>query len=262
MRSGFVVAAFGLLVSIGCGSQPTASSDPTAASSRIPCADIKAPHHAYVVVQHMSGDWIQRCLGFAPTYIDGQTIMYRSGIEYHVQYLAAGKAVCQVDLEPRQYSECAPPNGPRWALYIESQGRWSKAPAVTPSPLARTYGTNTITTRVASRDSAPAITSATRPRSPDIDERAATSSKSTATIAVTPYEPRRGSRITSSRCATAPRPNSPSAESASPSRWMAPVSRQSVATDAAAPRSGVVAAPTTIKTAPAPSPTRAPIAGK
>ncbi|TME24870.1 MAG: hypothetical protein E6I67_00090, partial [Chloroflexi bacterium] len=83
MRSGFVVAAFGLLVSIGCGSQPTASSNPTSASasSRIPCADIKAPHHAYVVVQHMSGDWIQRCIGFAPTYIDGQTIMDRSGIQ-------------------------------------------------------------------------------------------------------------------------------------------------------------------------------------
>ena len=130
MRSGLVVAAFSLLVvSIGCGSQPTASSNPTSASasSRIPCADIKAPHHAYVVVQHMSGDWIQRCIGFAPTYIDGQTIMDRSGIQYQVQYLEAGKAVCQVDLEPRQYRECVPPNSPRWALFIESQGRWSKA---------------------------------------------------------------------------------------------------------------------------------------
>ena len=49
--------------------------------------------------------------------------------KWGVRETAAGKAVCQVDLEPRQYSECAPPNGPRWALYIESQGRWSKAPA-------------------------------------------------------------------------------------------------------------------------------------
>src|SRR5437667_271403 len=65
---------------------------------------------------------------FAPTYIDGQTIMDRSGIQYQVQYLEAGKAVCQVDLEPRQYRECVPPNSPRWALFIESQGRWSKAP--------------------------------------------------------------------------------------------------------------------------------------
>src|SRR5437868_1953343 len=97
-------------------------------TSRTPCADIKAPHHAYVVVQHMSGDWIQRCIGFAPTYIDGQTIMDRSGIQYQVQYLEAGKAVCQVDLEPRQYRECVPPNSPRWALFIESHGRWSTAP--------------------------------------------------------------------------------------------------------------------------------------
>src|SRR2546426_410362 len=71
---------------------------------------------------------IKRCIGFAPTYIDGQTIMDRSGIQYQVQYLEAGKAVCQVDLEPRQYRECVSPNSPRWALFIESQGRWSKAP--------------------------------------------------------------------------------------------------------------------------------------
>ncbi len=129
MRSGFVVAAFGLLVSIACGSQPTASSDPTTASSRIACADISAPHHAYVVVQHMSGAWMQRCIGFAPTYIDGQTIMDRSGIQYQAQNLDSGKAVCQVDLEPRQYRECVAPNSPRWVLFVESQGRWSKAPA-------------------------------------------------------------------------------------------------------------------------------------
>src|SRR5256884_6511422 len=134
MRSGLVVAAFCLLVSIACGSQPTASSNPTAASasaaafSRIACADIKAPHHAYVVVQHMSGDWMQRCIGFAPRYIDGQTIMDRSGIQYQVQHLDSGKAVCQVDLEPRQYPDCGSSNSPRWALFIESQGRWSQAP--------------------------------------------------------------------------------------------------------------------------------------
>ena len=133
MRSGLVVAAFSLLVSIACGSQPTASSNPTAAavsgSSRIACADIKAAHHAYVVVQHMSGDWMQGCVGFAPTYIDGQTLMDRSGIQYQVQHVDSGKTVCQVDLEPRQFSECASPTSRRWALFIQSQGRWSKAPS-------------------------------------------------------------------------------------------------------------------------------------
>src|SRR2546430_7903682 len=134
MRSGLVVAAFCLLVSVACGSQPTASSNPTAASasaaafSRITCADIKAPHHAYVVVQHMSGDWMQRCIGFAPRYIDGQTIMDRSGIQYQVQHLDSGKAVCQVDLEPRQYPDCGSSNSPRRAPFIPAQGRGSQPP--------------------------------------------------------------------------------------------------------------------------------------
>lgn len=129
MRSRFVIAVVGVLVSIACGSQPTASSDSTAASSRIDCVDVQAPHRAYVVVQHMSGAWMQRCIGFAGEYIDGQTIMDRSGIEYHAEPVSSGKVVCQVDLEPRQFAACFPLNQPYWALFVESGGHWSTAPS-------------------------------------------------------------------------------------------------------------------------------------
>lgn len=128
MRSLFVIAA-GVLISIACGSQSNASSNPAAAFSRTDCVDVKAPHHAYVVVQHMSGAVIDRCIGFGATFIDGQTIMDRSGIQYQAQSKPSGKAVCQVDLEPRQYSECVSQNNMHWVLFIQSQGRWSKAQA-------------------------------------------------------------------------------------------------------------------------------------
>ena len=127
MRSLFVIAAVGVLTSIACGSQSNANSSPAAAFSRTDCVDVKARHHAYVVVQHMSGAVIDRCIGFGATVIDGQTIMDRSGIQYQAQAIPSGKAICQVDLEPRQYTECVSQNSLHWALFIESAGRWSIA---------------------------------------------------------------------------------------------------------------------------------------
>lgn len=123
MRVRFVSGLFVLLLLAACGAQPPAH------TSSLPCADVNAPHHAYVVVQHLSGDWLERCIGFAGAYIDGQTIMDRSGIEYHARPVSSGKVVCQVDLEPSQFTECFPQNRPYWALFIESGGHWSPAPA-------------------------------------------------------------------------------------------------------------------------------------
>jgi len=125
LRSRFIGGGIGLVFLIGgCGAQ---ASPPAANSSAAGCVDMKAPHHAYVVVQHMSGAWMEACVGFGGGFIDGQTIMDRSGIEYQAQPVSSGKVVCQVDSEPSQFSECFPQNRPYWALFIDSGGRWAAA---------------------------------------------------------------------------------------------------------------------------------------
>jgi len=135
----------------------------------------------------------------------------------------------------------------------KSRTRWRESQAATPSPLARTYGTKAITAKTASRDNAPAITSPARPRAEDIDEMPRRRAREPRRLLSPRTNP--GADLASPRAgARRPASNSPSAESASPSRWMAPVSRQSAATAAAAPRSGVVAAPTTSRPRPRPAP--------
>lgn len=59
--------------------------------------------------------------------IDGQTLMDQSGVEYQAHSLSHGKAVCQVDSEPAEFSQCFPPQQPYWALFIESSGKWASA---------------------------------------------------------------------------------------------------------------------------------------
>lgn len=120
MRGCLVSGGLCLLLLVGCGSQATPA-------TKTGC-DASTPHHAYVVVQHLNGASIQRCVGFSGAYIDGQTIMDRSGIEYETRTVSSGKVVCQVDLEPTQFSECFPQNRPHWALFVESGGHWSSAP--------------------------------------------------------------------------------------------------------------------------------------
>src|SRR6266849_6220562 len=104
----------------------------TSSTSTVQCTDATAAHHAYVVVQHLSGAWFARCVGFANATIDGQTVMDRSAIEYKAEPVASGKVVCQVDFEPKQYSQCFPQNQPYWAVFVESGAKWSNASGVFP----------------------------------------------------------------------------------------------------------------------------------
>jgi hypothetical protein len=106
-----------------CGTLPTTS----AASPASSCVNVGAAHRAYVVVQHLAGGSLQKCVGFAGDTIDGQTLMDESGIEYQVQTFSFGKGVCQVDNEPKQFSECFPKNQPYWALFVETGGVWATA---------------------------------------------------------------------------------------------------------------------------------------
>jgi len=110
-----------VLVIAACGTTPgTSSTSPTAA-----CANASAAHHAYLVVEHLSGTSFQDCVGFSGDSIDGQTLMDQSGVKYQAQTFSFGKAVCQIDNEPAQYSQCFPQNQPFWALFVETGGAWA-----------------------------------------------------------------------------------------------------------------------------------------
>ncbi|MHB8612193.1 MAG: hypothetical protein ACYDAL_07165 [Candidatus Dormibacteraceae bacterium] len=106
-----------------CGGSPAAAT----ASPASTCVNAAAPRHAYVVVEHLSGSTVQACVGFSTDAIDGQTLMDKSGVKYQFQKFSFGSAVCQIDNEPPQYSQCFPQNQPYWALFIESGGAWTQA---------------------------------------------------------------------------------------------------------------------------------------
>jgi len=111
------------IVTAACG-----SSSPTATTSPGPtCVNASAPHHAYVVVQHLSGTSFQRCVGFTGDTIDGKSLMDQSGIKYQTQTFSFGLGMCAVDSEPAQYNECFPKGQPYWDLFIEHSGAWSAA---------------------------------------------------------------------------------------------------------------------------------------
>jgi len=108
---------------ISCGSTTTTGSATPASA----CINASAPHHAYVVVEHLSGSSVQRCVGFSGETIDATALMDQSGIEYQTQTFSFGKAICQIDKEPAQYSECLPQGQPYWGLFLETNGAWALA---------------------------------------------------------------------------------------------------------------------------------------
>jgi hypothetical protein len=110
------------LVIAACGSSPTSSATPSAA-----CVNAGAAHHAYVVVEHLSGASIQKCVGFAGDTIDGASLMDQSTIPYQTQTFSFGKGVCSIDNEPAQFTECFPKDKPYWSLFIETGLSWAPA---------------------------------------------------------------------------------------------------------------------------------------
>lgn len=114
-----------IAAAVACGASPSAGTASPAAT----CVNGSAPHHAYVVVQHLatSSAPIERCVGFSGDSIDGQTLMDESGVEYQTQTFSFGKAVCQVDGEPQQYSKCFADSGPNWSLFVDTGGTWQLA---------------------------------------------------------------------------------------------------------------------------------------
>ncbi|TME40825.1 MAG: hypothetical protein E6I61_08125 [Chloroflexi bacterium] len=128
MRKHLIWASATLALTLGavtaCGGSPAAStSTPTNG-----CVNASASHRAYVVVQHsVASHEFQKCVGFTGDTIDGQTLMDQSGIEYQTQTFSFGKAVCQVDNEPAQFTKCFADTGANWSLFVETDGKWVAA---------------------------------------------------------------------------------------------------------------------------------------
>ena len=126
MRKHFVWASATLALAISataCGGSPPSPSS----NSSNGCVNASAPHRAYIVVEHLSGTTVQKCVGFSGDTIDGQSLMDTSKIEYQAQTFSFGKAVCQIDNEPKQFTQCFPQNQPYWALFVETGGAWAQA---------------------------------------------------------------------------------------------------------------------------------------
>ncbi len=121
MRGYLLGGGLCLLLLVACAPQASPATHSAACTAG-------SSHRAYVLVQHLNGASVERCVGFSGDSIDGQTMMDRSGIEYQARAVQSGKVVCQVDLEPTEVTDCFPQNRPYWALFIESGGRWSSAP--------------------------------------------------------------------------------------------------------------------------------------
>ena len=127
MRKQLWWASATLALLLGSVTACSSSSSTAATSPAATCVNQSAPHHAYVVVEHQSGTSLQKCVGFTGATIDAPGLMDASGIEYQTQTFSFGKAVCQVDTEPAQYTSCFADSGPNWSLFVETGGAWAVA---------------------------------------------------------------------------------------------------------------------------------------
>jgi len=117
-----VSATLAILIAAACGTstQTATTSTPSAA-----CAG-SGTLHAYVVVEHLSGSSLQRCVAFSGT-INGKQLMDESGISYQTQTFSFGLGVCAIDNEPAQFTQCFPQGKPYWSLFTEHAGAWTAA---------------------------------------------------------------------------------------------------------------------------------------
>ncbi len=127
MRKHLLWASASLALIAACGGSAAPAQAPAARGTT--CVNQTAAHHAYVVVEHLSHATVHRCVGFDGAQIGGEDLMNQSGIKYAAQtFSGVGKAVCQVDGEPAQFTECFPKDKPYWALYVETAGGpWTDA---------------------------------------------------------------------------------------------------------------------------------------
>jgi hypothetical protein len=112
-----------VLLLAGCGGSSSGSATTAVSPTTAACVNAGATSKAYVVVDHGGGRSSQRCVGFDGEQITGEDLMTRSGVQFQAQtFSGIGKAVCQLDNEPAQFTECFPKDKPYWALYVSHDG--------------------------------------------------------------------------------------------------------------------------------------------
>jgi len=96
-----------------------------------------AIHHAALVVQHSSGNFITRCVAFAENQITGLQLVGRSGVQYEAQAFGSiGSAMCQLDREPSTVPSGCFGSGPYWQYFHRQGGGWqTSAFGASSSPL-------------------------------------------------------------------------------------------------------------------------------
>jgi hypothetical protein len=84
-------------------------------------------HRVAVVVQHLDGATVSRCVPFTADTIGGEQALAGSHIEAGLLPSGGfGKAVCQLDNEPTTYPQtCWTGTSPFWALFVAHGGGWS-----------------------------------------------------------------------------------------------------------------------------------------
>jgi hypothetical protein len=112
-----------VILAVGCGGGTASASPPprSAATSVNTCVKAhQSKHLAYLVVQHLSGQTIERCAGFDGDTIAANEVMQATGI----QFQTVGNTVCQIDHEPQQVGDCSTEQA-QWTLWLYSAGAWS-----------------------------------------------------------------------------------------------------------------------------------------
>ncbi|MEA2631791.1 MAG: hypothetical protein QOE66_2010, partial [Chloroflexota bacterium] len=90
------------------------------------CAAVST-HRVAVVVQHLDGATLSRCVAFTNDSITGEQALAGSHIEAGLLPSGGfGKAVCQLDNEPTTYPPtCWTGTSPFWALFVAHGSGWS-----------------------------------------------------------------------------------------------------------------------------------------
>ena len=96
--------------------------------SVVPGCAAAGSNHAPLVVEHADGSVVTRCVAFDSDSISGEDLLNRSGLAWSAQTFGGfGDAVCALDGEPAQYTECLGKDR-YWAVFVaRAGGSWQLA---------------------------------------------------------------------------------------------------------------------------------------
>ncbi len=116
------------LLAIGLGAASAAAQTGPATPL---CAQAATANHVGIVVEHGDGTAVRGCVSFTTPTITALDVLHDSGIQYSTASYGGslGEAVCQIDNEPEQYTECLPSSGSYWVFFVAtSSGTWTNSP--------------------------------------------------------------------------------------------------------------------------------------